>query len=78
MKKIECMVCGSGLKVTTGQSRKSKNPKKFIALACPINGRHFRGFIADQDFVAGVIEKAAIASSEPQEPAPTENVEEPA
>ena len=51
MKQVGCPVCGVALRLSPARSRKSKNPKTFLMLACPEDGRHFRGFISDQEFV---------------------------
>ena len=51
MKEVRCPVCGVALRLSPARSRKSKNPKTFLMLACPENGRHFRGFISDREFV---------------------------
>ena len=50
---IPCIVCGSGLSLRTARGRKSGKP--FLMLVCPVDGRHFRGFITHQDYVAGVL-----------------------
>lgn len=44
-----CPVCGEALDVRLAQGRKSGKP--FIALVCPVDGRHFRGFIADRGYL---------------------------
>ncbi len=54
MKKIGCPVCGTAIGVSKAQSRKSKRPKTFLMLLCPINGRHFRAFINDPEFISRV------------------------
>ena len=48
----ECLVCGLGLSIRPAVGRKSGKP--FIMLICPRDGRHFRGFITDQEYVAAV------------------------
>jgi hypothetical protein len=50
---IPCIVCGSGLSLRTARGRKSGKP--FLMLVCPVDGRHFRGFITHRDYVAGVL-----------------------
>ncbi len=52
MKQIACPVCGDPVAVRPAQGRKSH--KSFIMLVCSRDGRHFRGFINDQEFVARV------------------------
>ncbi len=52
MKQIPCPVCGDPVDVRPAQGRKSHKP--FIMLVCSRDGRHFRAFISDQEFVARV------------------------
>ena len=54
MKKIGCPVCGTTIGVSKAQSRKSKKTKTFLMLVCPVNGRHFRAFINDPEFISRV------------------------
>ena len=58
MTEVHCPVCGVELKLTTAQSRKAKTPRTFLMLACPKDGRHFRGFIGDRDFVQRTLDAA--------------------
>ncbi len=53
MKEIKCPICGEGLSVRTARGRKSNKP--FIMLVCEEDGRHFRGFITDQQYVKKVL-----------------------
>lgn len=53
MNEIGCPVCSVRMSVQIAHGRKSN--KLFIMLKCPVDGRHFRGFISDQDYVAGVL-----------------------
>ena len=53
MKSIKCLVCKSELTVSAAQGRKSKKP--FVMLKCSQDGRHFRAFITDQEFVKKVM-----------------------
>jgi hypothetical protein len=41
--------------VDTAQGRRSKKP--FIMLLCPQDGRHFRAFINDKEYVSEVLNK---------------------
>jgi hypothetical protein len=50
---VPCLVCGSSLSLRTARGRKSGKP--FLMLVCPVDGRHFRGFITHRDYVAGVL-----------------------
>ena len=58
MTEVRCPVCAAALKLTTARSRKSKIPRTFLMLACPKDGRHFRGFISDRDFVQRTLDAA--------------------
>ena len=53
MKQIPCPVCGDPVDVRPARGRKSHKP--FIMLVCSRDGRHFRGFINDQEFVTRVM-----------------------
>ena len=55
MKSIACPVCRTPMRYGLARSRKAKHPKTFLTVACPSDGRHFRGFIADSDFVSMVV-----------------------
>lgn len=50
-----CPVCQRTLRIDLARGRASGKP--FVMLACPQDGRHFRAFINDRDYVAGVIER---------------------
>jgi len=50
-----CPVCGN--KLTFRLSRSKKTGKAFIMLACAMDGRHFRGFICDRNYVGRVAEQ---------------------
>lgn len=50
-----CLICGVPLSIRSATGRKSGKP--FIFLVCPEDGRHFRGFIADQAFVQRIIDR---------------------
>ncbi len=57
MNTIDCPVCSNPLSVTVARGRKSNKP--FIMLKCEQDGRHFRGFITDQDFVRRILQNHA-------------------
>ena len=65
MKEVRCPVCGVALRLSPARSRKSKNPKTFLMLACPENGRHFRGFISDKKFVERTLDAAERKAARP-------------
>ena len=58
-----CPVCGATLRISAAQGRTSHKP--FLMLVCPGDGRHFRGFINDREYVSKVL-----ARLEGQAPAP--------
>jgi hypothetical protein len=60
---VGCPVCGTNLTISPARSRKAKKPKTFLMLVCPLDGRHFRGFISDSDFVAQVVDAAGVKVS---------------
>ncbi|AHB14101.1 MULTISPECIES: hypothetical protein [Dehalococcoides] len=53
---IKCPVCSETLEVKLASGRKSGKP--FIMFVCPKDGRHFRGFITQQEYVRQVVEKS--------------------
>ena len=55
-----CPVCRSPLTVKSAQGRKSGKP--FIMLVCTRDGRHFRGFISDAEYVGKVLERLEASS----------------
>ena len=53
MKAIGCPICNNPLSISVARGRKSNKP--FIMLKCDKDGRHFRGFITEQDYVRRVL-----------------------
>ncbi len=53
MKSIRCLVCKGELTVSAARGRKSNKP--FVMLKCSQDGRHFRAFITDQEYVKKVM-----------------------
>ena len=51
---IPCPVCGEALDLRPTRGRKSGKPS--LMFICPLNGSHFRGFIADQAYVRQVLD----------------------
>ena len=49
-----CPVCRAGLKMKLARSKRTGKPS--IALSCPVDGKHFRAFIADKEYVSKVLE----------------------
>ena len=50
---IPCLICQEPLFLRSATGRKSGKP--FLMLICPQDGRHFRAFINDQQYVASVL-----------------------
>ena len=50
---ICCPICGADLNVKVSTSKRGKVS---LSLACPTNGRHFRAFINDSNFVRRVMD----------------------
>ena len=48
-----CLVCGEGLQLRLARGQKSGKP--FVMLRCGRDGRHYRAFIYDPDFVRLVL-----------------------
>ena len=53
-KSIPCLVCKEPLRVKLARGRNSGKP--FVMLICSKDGRHFRAFINDQEYVSRVLE----------------------
>ena len=58
---VPCLVCGLPLTIRPARGRKSGKP--FLMVVCGKDGRHFRGFIADQKYVKDIFEKAGEVTS---------------
>ena len=54
MNGIRCPVCQHALSLRLARGRKSNKP--FLMLVCGQDGRHFRGFINDREFVARALD----------------------
>lgn len=50
---IKCPICGTLMEVLPSKSTKSGKP--YIQLKCPVDARHFRGFIHDREFVEAAL-----------------------
>lgn len=53
---IPCPICGTGMKLTVTTNRHGKHA---IGVHCPMDGRHFRGFINHRPYVEDVLERLA-------------------
>ena len=58
MIEVKCPICAEPLRFSIATSRRSKRKKAFVMLVCPTDGRHFRGFISDQEWVGRLMEDA--------------------
>lgn len=54
-----CPICHQPLSVRLTKGRKSKKP--FLMLICPVDGRHFRGFIGDRGFINQSIDQVEVS-----------------
>ena len=52
---LACPVCGKELSFRIARGRKSGKP--FLMVACLVDGRHFRGFVGDQNYVKQVLNR---------------------
>ena len=52
LREMPCPICGEMLQVKVTRSRKDHVA---LMLVCPTTGKHFRGFINDQDYIEDVI-----------------------
>ena len=50
---IKCPICSQAIEVLPAKS--AKFGKYFIQLKCPVDARHFRGFIHDRQFVESAL-----------------------
>ena len=50
---IPCLVCGKQMMMRPAKGRKSQ--KTFLMLVCSQDGRHFRAFINDREYVDKVL-----------------------
>ena len=54
---VPCLICAMPLDLRSARGRKSGKP--FLMLVCPVDGRHFRGFITDRNYVKQVLDRLA-------------------
>ena len=57
---LACHICGATLSVRLAKGRKSGKP--FIMLHCPVDGRHIRACVADQEYVRKVLDRLEASS----------------
>jgi predicted RNA-binding Zn-ribbon protein involved in translation (DUF1610 family) len=53
-KSLQCPVCGEPMAFQIARGRKSGKP--FLMVKCLRDGRHFRGFVGDHDYVQQLLE----------------------
>ena len=51
---LQCPVCGETLAFLIARGRKSGKP--FLMVKCLRDGRHFRGFVGDRDYVERLLD----------------------
>jgi predicted RNA-binding Zn-ribbon protein involved in translation (DUF1610 family) len=66
--RLPCLVCGTQLAVRIARGRKSGKP--FVMIICPADGRHFRGFVGDREYVSRVARASGLLGREPPGPSP--------
>lgn len=54
LKEMPCPVCAEALAV---RITKSRNGNVSLMLVCVIDGRHFRGFINDREYVGDILDR---------------------
>ena len=52
---LQCPVCKGELCIRLARGRKLG--KLFVMVVCPMDGRHFRGFITDQPYVVDILSR---------------------
>ncbi len=52
---MPCIVCQTEMSLQVARGRKSGKP--FLMMVCAVDGRHFRAFIADRDYVKSVVDR---------------------
>jgi len=52
---LQCPVCKDPMAFQIAKGRKSGKP--FLMVKCLRDGRHFRGFVGDQDYVRKLLER---------------------
>lgn len=56
MNPITCLVCQGPIDIKIAETRKSQKP--CINMRCQLDGRHFRAFITDREFVENMMAEA--------------------
>jgi hypothetical protein len=59
---LTCFICSAPLSVRMTESKNSH--KQFIMLKCPRDGRHFRAFVADRNYINQVIKEQSQSSTQ--------------
>jgi predicted RNA-binding Zn-ribbon protein involved in translation (DUF1610 family) len=57
---LQCPVCGDAMAFQIARGRKSG--KSFLMVKCLRDGRHFRGFVGDRDYVTRLVERLELGN----------------
>jgi predicted RNA-binding Zn-ribbon protein involved in translation (DUF1610 family) len=58
---LQCPVCGDPMAFQIARGRKSGKP--FLMVKCLRDGRHFRGFVGDKEYVTRLLERLELGNS---------------
>jgi predicted RNA-binding Zn-ribbon protein involved in translation (DUF1610 family) len=68
---LQCPVCGESMAFQIARGRKSGKP--FLMVKCLRDGRHFRGFVGDREYVTRLLERLESGKSNKTITEPEEN-----
>jgi predicted RNA-binding Zn-ribbon protein involved in translation (DUF1610 family) len=68
---LHCPVCGEPMAFQIARGRKSGKP--FLMVKCLRDGRHFRGFVGDREYVTRLLERLELGNSNKTIKEPEEN-----
>ena len=73
---LQCPVCGDPMAFQIARGRKSGKP--FLMVKCLRDGRHFRGFVGDREYVARLLERLELGNGNKtiKEPAESSGLKE--
>jgi hypothetical protein len=60
-KSLQCPVCNEPMAFQIARGRKSGKP--FLMVKCLRDGRHFRGFVGDRDYVERLLEGLEVGNN---------------
>jgi predicted RNA-binding Zn-ribbon protein involved in translation (DUF1610 family) len=58
---LQCPVCGDAMAFQIARGRKSGKP--FLMVKCLRDGRHFRGFVGDREYVTRLLERLEVGNN---------------